>query len=370
MPRTLRSRRLRWLSPLAVLAVIVGLVTVPAQLASASPPSLPALTARQLLTRVQSGHPPTAYSGTIRLTSNLGIPNLSQLAGPEGSGLDVLSLLSGSHDARVWFDGPQRARVALVDQQLSETDFVRNGGDLWIWQSDGSQVTHRHLDATAPQRHGSQAPAGSPVPAPDQVAREFIAKVDPSTAISLRSPTWVAGRAVYRLVLSPRAAASTVSQVVIAVDSATGLPLRVAVVAKGQGKPAMEVGFRSISFARPAASTFSFTPPPGSHAADNPLSIGPGPRRFHRAGRGPVPPSPALTAGHAEVLGQGWTAVLVARGIRVPGALGPVLKAATAVSGGRLLQTPLVNVLLLDDGRVAAGAVTPATLESAVAGAG
>jgi hypothetical protein len=35
---------------------------------------------------------------------------------------------------------------------------------------------------------------------------------------------------------------------------------------------------------------------------------------------------------------------------------------------GRLITTPLVSVLVLDDGRVAVGAVTPEALEHAVAG--
>jgi hypothetical protein len=66
------------------------------------------------------------------------------------------------------------------------------------------------------------------------------------------------------------------------------------------------------------------------------------------------------------VVGQDWTAVLIARAVSLPGPAGEVLKAATVVPGGRLLQTSLVNVLLLDDGRVAIGAVTPGVLEAAV----
>jgi hypothetical protein len=47
--------------------------------------------------------------------------------------------------------------------------------------------------------------------------------------------------------------------------------------------------------------------------------------------------------------------------------LSTLLRSATRVSGdygtGRVLRTALVSVLLLDDGRVFVGAVTPATLE-------
>ena len=370
MPLTARVRTLRWLSPLAVLAMIIGLVVVPSQLASASPPpSLPTLTAQQLLTRVQSARPPDAFSGTIRLTANLGIPNLSQLSGQDVQGLDVLSYLSGNHDARVWFEGPQRARLALVDHQLSETDIIRNGANLWIWQSNGSQVTHQRIDQTRPR--GREAFAGTePVPTPDQLARTFLAKVDPTTAVSVQPPLRVAGRAAYQLVLSPRGASSTIDQVTIAVDSATSLPLRVAVLARGQSKPAVSLGFTSLSFAKPAASTFAFSAPPGSHPSKNPFSLGgDGGRRFRRRGVATAPVQPPVAHG-AKVLGKGWTAVLIVSGVNVPGAVGPILKAATPVAGGRLLQTALVNVLLMNDGRIAVGAVSPAALESAAAGAG
>jgi hypothetical protein len=50
-----------------------------------------------------------------------------------------------------------------------------------------------------------------------------------------------------------------------------------------------------------------------------------------------------------------------------------LLKAATPVSGsygsGHLIETSLLTVLLLDDGRVFAGAVTPAVLEQAASSA-
>jgi outer membrane lipoprotein-sorting protein len=367
---TAAARRLRWASPFAVLAVIVGLVTIPSRLASASPPSLPPLTARQLLARLQRGHGPGPLSGTIRLTSNLGIPDLSQLAGQGGPGIDVTSLLSGSHDARVWLDGPQRARLALIDQQLAETDVIRNGADLWIWQSEGSQITHRRITSSAEKVPGGDGrPETGPVPTPDRLAASFLAKLDPTTAVSVGSPLQVAGRPAYQLLLSPRSAASTIATVAIAVDAATGLPLRVSVLAKGQARPAVQLGFTSISLARPAASTFSFSPPPGSHASANPFSIGGERRRpLGRRGEGVVPAPPVATPHATTVVGRGWAAVVMATGVSIPPGLGPVLKAATPVAGGRLLHTALVNVLVLDDGRVAAGAVRPSVLESAAAG--
>ena len=42
------------------------------------------------------------------------------------------------------------------------------------------------------------------------------------------------------------------------------MPLRVQVFARGATSPAFQLGFTSISFGMPAASNFTFTPPPGA----------------------------------------------------------------------------------------------------------
>jgi hypothetical protein len=72
-------------------------------------------------------------------------------------------------------------------------------------------------------------------------------------------------------------------------------------------------------------------------------------------------------------VGQDWTTVAIINGVQIPRQLNDFLKAATPVSGsfgqGRLLESSLVNVLVMDDGRVAVGAVSASALEAAVAAA-
>ena len=75
-----------------------------------------------------------------------------------------------------------------------------------------------------------------------------------------------------------------------------------------------------------------------------------------------------------EVVGGGWEAVVVMPAGTGPGELaGSVLldELAVEVEGGRVLSTPLLNVLLADDGRVLAGPVPQhRLLEVAAAGTG
>jgi hypothetical protein len=192
-------------------------------------------------------------------------------------------------------------------------------------------------------------------------------------------------------VLTPKAAESTVDHVTLAVDAETGLPLQVAVLAKGQKSPALQLAFTSISFSRPAG-PFTFTPPSGARVVVNPdgraaLGLAPtggwygyAPNAQVRGGvtQGRVytvrPSPPAVTFASnqpTKVVGEDWTQVVIAGNADIPWQAHDLLRAATAVSGpwgtGRLIETTLVNVIVLTDGRVAAGFVTPSALEAAIA---
>ena len=77
-----------------------------------------------------------------------------------------------------------------------------------------------------------------------------------------------------------------------------------------------------------------------------------------------------------EVIGEGWSTVVVlpmaAAGAAAAGGLDPEASALLGtltepVDGGHILQTSLVTVLITDDGRVLAGAVTADHLLDAAA---
>jgi hypothetical protein len=168
-------------------------------------------------------------------------------------------------------------------------------------------------------------------------------------------------------VLTPRTSQSTIDHAGIAVDAKSGLPLQVNLFAKGQKKPALQLGFTSISLARPAASNFTFKTPPGATVTTN------GPHLGNKAESGASEVGQSNQLGAPVTIGQDWTSVVVFRGAQLPRQADELLSGATTINGafgsGRLLQTSLINVLFLNDGRIAAGAVTPNALEAAVASA-
>lgn len=362
---TARPRLLRWVVPLVVMAVaLTGGIALATRSDSASPP-LPPRTAEQLLTDLSQANAP-GLSGTVVATARLGLPALPSAGGRAG-GASLSSLLSGSRTIRVWYAGKQRVRLAVTGS-LAEADLIRNGQDLWSYQSDDNTVTHVRLPADDKQQAAAGA-AGALTP--QEAARRLVAAITPTTTVRVERTARVAGRDVYQLRLRPKDPRSLIDAVVLAVDGQTRVPLQVQVLAKGQSAPAYETGFTDVQFRVPDADVFAFTPPPGAKVTERSLGqVAQDKRQAQAEGRA------AFAAGQPAVLGSGWTSVLVLRTVELSaagsgGTLRSLLNAATPVRGafgnGRMLRTALITGLLTDDGRLYVGAVTPAALQAAAA---
>lgn len=366
---------IKWLPAIVVPAVIaVGVIAVPLQAGAAV--DLPDKTAEQVLLMVNDSTV-TAFSGTVEKTANLGLPaidlgGMSPGTAPEASAAfsSVLELLSGSHTARVYVDGPANARVQ-IQGRLSERNIVSNGNDAWLYDSKTNAATHLTIpaDAAATMKDkvaALEAEAPADLSTPAQLADRFLSEIDPTTAVSVGADGTVAGRTVYELVLTPKATDTLVESVSISVDSETGLPLQVTVRADGQKDPAFQIGFSSVDFGTPSADLFDFTPPAGATVEELTVPSMPADQASPDAARPEVP-----TEGMPIVTGTGWDAVVEVPAASVPSELGDnplVSEMATTVDGGRVLSTALVNVFLADDGRVFAGSV-PVELLQAAAGA-
>jgi outer membrane lipoprotein-sorting protein len=305
----------------------------------------------------------------------LGLPDLSSFGGP-ATGTDLTTLLSGSHTAQVSYGGPDRQRVAVLDS-LVETEIVRNGRNVWIYDSRTQTTTHHLLPADSDGAH-ADLPGPSASFDPARLADDLLRAVDPTTTVTVDRTARIAGRAAYQVVLAPKQRGSLIRSVRIGVDAATHVPLRVQVFG-ADSAPAVELGFVDVSFKAPPASTFTFTPPPGSLRTEEvPSQPRPGTITRRRVGPGqvrtqvrPLPPGfgtfgPVTYTARPKVVGEGWTAVAELSVKSLPPGTADLLTAAgERVGDDVLLRTKLLTVLLKPDGRVYAGAVTPAVLDAA-----
>lgn len=369
---------LRWLPAVAVPAVIAAGVLAGSLAASAGDP-LPARTPEQVLQLIAQ-HREQALSGTLEQSSDLGLPELPK-AGPGAGSSDTawLELLTGPHTARVYLDGPDNARVQVMDR-LAERNAIRHGNELWFYNSKDNTAAHVQLPADAADRHAADK---GTMPTPDKLAAKLLAKLDASTDVSVGSDVEVAGRAAYNLVLTPKSTATLVASIAISVDGQSGLPLGVELKARGQSDPAFRIAFTSLLLEAPDASVFAFTPPPGAAVKEIPVPE-------HKA-EDATPPSGtgSKNAHRPAVTGSGWESVVelpagtgVLAGLGAPdqaapgralpgesmsGAASLFQQATVPVPGGRLVSTSLVNVLILDDGRIFAGSVPLERLQAAAA---
>jgi outer membrane lipoprotein-sorting protein len=384
------TRRARWAIPAGAVA-LAGALTAGTMISTAqASPELPVRTPAQLLASVAGRDAPLpALTGTVVETASLGLPQLPGSANPNS----VTALLAGSHTIKVWYADPTHIRLA-VPVTNAETDLIRNGRQVWVWQSSSNTVTRMQLPAKDGPAGLHPAPVPSQMPlTPQQAASQALKAVGPSTRVSVQRNVTVAGQPAYQLVLSPKAPGSLIGRIAIAIDATRNVALRVQVFAKGAASPAFQVGYTSISFVKPAAANFSFTPPAGAKVkvVSPPADT-----------TGPMSAKDKKASGEPQVIGKDWLSVAVLPASALAGVTGTgnassvagqaaqsaagspaggggedaavaaaLLKTATPVHGawgsGKLLHTSLVSVLMTSDGHVLVGAVTPAVLESAAA---
>jgi hypothetical protein len=372
--------------------IVVGAVLAGTVLASAAAPALPRQTPAQLLAAMHDAKPPASMIATISESANLGFPSLPDIGGMGSSPLSAASLISGTHTVQIWYGGPRQFRIALP-VSFGETDLRVNKTQAWLWESQGQKATRFILPPAGVQPKSIKpGEASGPPMTPIQAANKFLELVGPTTRVTVPGTTSVAGRDAYQLAIAPRTNRSLIGRIMIAVDSKTHLPLSLQVFARGGSSPAFQIGFTSLSFAKPAASNFTFTPPPGAkvktvHGPPGPLPGGlhghrmsepPGGAKQSHLKHGMMPKiRPDLGP---QTFGSGWLSVVAlpigSMAFGGPGASGPagqglgmlsaLLKAAKAVHGtwgsGRLLHTSLLSVLITSKGVVLAGAVTPSVL--------
>ncbi|MFH8345888.1 outer membrane lipoprotein carrier protein LolA [Streptomyces sp. NPDC018045] len=405
-----RRRTMRYAVPAAVVGITAASIGLVPAFAGSGSPDLPKISAQDLIAKVAASDV-QQLSGTVRTSTDLGLPSLSGAgagafgggsAGRGGKGGDggssssaspqnqLMDLASGSHTLRVAADGPDRQRVSVVGK-AAEYNLVHNGRDIWGYDSKSNTAYHSTIPAGAGKdrqrsdRSGQGGASGDLKNAtPQELAKRALAAVGDTTSVTVDGTAKVAGRDAYQLSVKPKQAGSTVDSIRISVDAETGVPLKFTLTPKGGGAAAVDVGFTSVDFAEPAAGTFDFKPPKGAKVVDGDQA-----RARQRAeGRRTAEDLQGILGQYGldgenagkgkgvDVIGSGWTSIAHLKGgsglseATGKGASGDAAKLLDSLGekvngkfgSGRLFSTRLVNALVTDDGSVYAGAVDKESL--------
>ncbi|WP_327344028.1 DUF2092 domain-containing protein [Streptomyces europaeiscabiei] len=417
-----RRKAARYVVPVTVLGVAAATIGLVPAFAGSGDPDLPKISAQELIEKIAASDV-QQVSGTVKITTDLGLPDLGGLVGglasqapsggDGGSAADpsakLLELATGTHTLRVATDGPDKQKLSLLDD-AAEYSVIHNGDDLWAYDSASNEVYH--ATEAGPEGkgkvkggEGKDAPdTAEDVPAtPQKLAEEALKAVDDTTSVTVDGTAQVAGRDAYKLVIKPKQSGSTVGAISIAVDSKTGLPLKFTLTPASGGAAVVDAGFTKVDFGKPSASTFDFTPPKGAKVTEadeagksGDHESGFGDSVFEESGKngkdgkgiegrkGPAGSEEEFASGldGLKTIGKGWSTIAEfdsgAEGgmptgggdssgdARVDGFLNSLGDQVKGEFGsGTVFKTRLINVLFTDDGKVYAGAVTKDALVKA-----
>jgi outer membrane lipoprotein-sorting protein len=393
--RSGRRKAARYVVPVTVMGVAAATIGLVPALADSGDPDLPKITAQQLIEKMAKSDV-QQLSGTVKISTDLGLPDLGGLEsslmsgaagqGEGGSSADptakLTELASGTHTLRVAADGPDKQKLSLLEN-AAEYSLVHNGKDVWGYDSKSNEVYHGTA-SQSPEHEKKQPPA-----TPKDFAEEALKAVDDTTSVTVDGTAQVAGRDAYKLVVKPKQSGSTVGAISVAVDAETGMPLKFTLTPASGGAAVVDAGFTQVSFATPAASTFDFTPPKGAKVTeekDAAKDFGKGSDKhfgkgFEKGGPREHAPKAGEDFGKGldgmKTIGEGWSSIATfdTGGEGVPsgeagGEFGGFIdslgdKVTGKFGSGTVFSTRLINALITDDGKVYVGAVTKDALVKA-----
>ncbi|WP_367321412.1 outer membrane lipoprotein carrier protein LolA [Streptomyces sp. HUAS ZL42] len=382
-----RRRAVRYVVPVTVVGVAAATIGLVPALADSGDPDLPKISAQQLIEKIAESDV-QQLSGTVKISTDLGLPDLGGLesgllsgatrGSGDGSSADpstkLTELASGTHTLRVAADGPDKQKLSLLEN-AAEYSIIHNGKDVWGYDSKSNEVYH----GTADEGTGESGKEDMPT-TPKDLTEEALKSVDDTTSVTVDGTAQVAGRDAYKLVIKPKQSGTTVGAISVAVDAKTGLPLKFTLTPASGGAAVVDAGFTQISFAKPAASTFDFTPPKGAKVTEEDSSAAE--EHFQKSEEGRKAQEDFAKGAEGldglNVIGKGWTSIAtfdtggegVPSGSDVGGDLGGFLgslgdKVSGKFGSGTVFSTRLVNALITDDGKVYVGAVTKDALVKA-----
>ncbi len=168
-------------------------------------------------------------------------------------------ILTGA-TGRLWLSSDHRLRLELQSAN-GDAQIVVDHGSFWV----ADPTSHTVYEGTWPDQSSSTPPTGqehSGLPTVAQIQTD-INKLVKHLVVSGATPGNVAGQAAYTVRISPQHDGGLLGSAEVAWDAVHGVPLRVAIYARNNPTPVLELKATNISYGPVPSSTFALTPPAG-----------------------------------------------------------------------------------------------------------
>lgn len=323
--------------------------------------------------------PPQGIDARVTFTNNL-LPSSSLLG-------NVTSALISGASGRLWLTNDGRGRIEL-QSDAGDTQVLWDSSKLTVYDSSSNTAYEVALPASANQGTGTHA-----APTLDEISNA-IAQLEQHANVSDALPGVVANQGAYTVSVSPKENGGLLGDAQLAWAASNGVPLRIAVTAKGDSTPVLELKVTDISFGAVDPADVSITPPAGAKiveltppSSSSPSGSNDQPITGVDAVRAAVPFSLAVPAtvgdrpltsarvvgkGALLTYGDGLGALVVHESAggdsNVSGSLGSLPKVSLGTVSAHELATPLGTVLAFDSGGVSfvvGGSMTSTDAEAA-----
>ena len=250
--RTAPTRRL-----LAVIGGIVAAIAAGTAIAVAATGGGPVPKAKPLARAV---HDALAAKQVAGITADITFTN-NLISADDLPGQTADPLLQGTQHGRVWLTNDHRLRIELQGDN-GDANVVVNNNSFWISDPLQQTVYKGTLPVGKPDK---TAPKADGIPTVAQIQSEItrLMKNVDVAGVGTSNPGDVAGRAAYSVAISPKHSGGLLGRAQLAWDAATGVPLRIAIYARGNPKPVLALSATNISYGAISSSDLDISPPSG-----------------------------------------------------------------------------------------------------------
>jgi outer membrane lipoprotein-sorting protein len=244
---------LRTVSTRRLLAVIVGVVTAVAAgtaLAVAAAGSGPTPPPKRL---PQAVHDALAAPAPAGITARISFTNHLIDSTDIQGGDPILTGATG----RLWLSNDHRLRLELQSNTGQDAQIVVDKSRFWVYDPSAKTAYEGTLPAGSSEKSKTSHEA---LPSVAELQRDLNRLVEHAN-LSGPIPGNVAGQPAYTVRVSPKHDGGLLGAGELAWDAIRGVPLRIAVYARNDTTPVLELKATDISYGAVPASTFAITPP-------------------------------------------------------------------------------------------------------------
>jgi outer membrane lipoprotein-sorting protein len=176
-------------------------------------------------------------------------------------------LLSGA-TGRLWLSPGRGLRLELQSDGSADSQVVANRSGFWVLDGTSNTVYKGQLPAERANEKGTAGKQQHKVPSVARIQQGLNRARNHKLDISGPAPGNIAGQPAYTVRVGPGQPGGLLGAVELAWDAARGLPLRVAVYARGNNDPVLELTATDVQYGPVADSTFSISPPADAKVVD------------------------------------------------------------------------------------------------------